>query len=106
MNTTPPDQQLTQPKLAATRPTTETAPPGDNTGRAFEESLRVLLHRRLRFCAWLVTICATVLIIASYVSGGRGALDERSGMFVYVAIGVVGLVGLVLLRGQPSLARL
>lgn len=105
MNTTP-DPQLTQTKLAATRPTTETAPPGDNTDRVFEESLRELLHRRLRFCAWLSTISAIVLIVASFLFGGRGTLDETTGLFVYIAISIVGFVGIMLLRGRPSLTRL
>ncbi len=54
-----PDPQLTETRIAATRPPAQLLPEtilhGGTTDRAFEESTRALLHQRLRFCAWIGT---------------------------------------------------
>src|SRR3954469_9318188 len=68
------------------------------TDRVFEESLRDLLHKRLRLCAWVGTTGAFLLLGVSLASGERGASNAILGQLASGLFFVLGLLGLLLLR--------
>jgi eukaryotic-like serine/threonine-protein kinase len=104
------DPQLTETRVSPAQPPARLLPEthlsAGATDRSFDESLRALLHRRLRFCALVGTAGALVLIIQSVATGGRGAPGAALGLIANVAFFAVGATGLILLRGRPSLPQL
>jgi serine/threonine-protein kinase len=114
-----PDEQLAETRVSA-RPPARLLPPAEPaapdspvgaTSRDFEESLRALLQRRLRFCAAVGVAVAAALLTVSFGGGDRApgaALGRflklgRAADTVFLAVGGASLI---LLRGRPSVARL
>src|SRR5688572_27644612 len=77
-------------------PPTEPTPTSPPTDRVFEESLRDLLHRRLKLCAWVGTTGAFLLLVVSLAAGARGASNAILGLFAGGLVFVLGVVGLLL----------
>ena len=92
-----PPSRLVPPQLAPTQQPTD---------RVFEESLRDLLHKRLKLCVWIVTVGAFLLLLVSVAGGERSASETILGVVASVLFLVLGGMELLLLRGRPSVARL
>src|SRR5215211_2935766 len=86
------------------------APTQQPTDRVFEESLRDLLHQRLKLCVWIAVVGSflmlTVTLVVWLVSGARSASETILGVVASVLFLVLGGMELLLLRGHPSVARL
>src|SRR5262245_60446123 len=73
---------------------------------AFEEANRDLLHKRLLICEWVTLAGSLVLLIVTLLSGRSGASSDVLGTVTIILFCVGGVVGLIALRGRPSLRRL
>jgi serine/threonine-protein kinase len=113
-----PESQLAETRVSARPPARllpESPPaaeaPAGQTSRDFEESLRALLQRRLRFCAAVGVAVACSLLAVSFGAGEHApgaALGRflKLGRVADTAFLAVGVASLILLRGRPGVARL